>query len=65
MADVLICVLLLSGALGKIVLLKLILIVICLPPGKHVSCGLALIRLMLHFKIKHKQLCSQLLLDNI
>lgn len=46
------CVLLLGGCLGKIVLLKLTLIISCLPPGMHVSCSPALIRLILHFKIK-------------
>lgn len=65
MADVLTCVLLLGGRLGKMVLLRLTLIISCLPPGMHVSCSPALIRLILHFKIKHRQLCSRLLRDNI
>lgn len=65
MADVLTCVLLLGGRLGKMVLLRLTLIISCLPPGMHVSCSPALIRLVLHFKIKHRQLCSRLLRDNI
>lgn len=64
-ADVLTGVLLLGGRLGKMVLLKLTLIISCLPPGMHVSCSPALIRLILHFKIKHRQLCSRLLRDNI
>lgn len=51
MAEVLTCMLQLSGSLGKMVLLKLILIVSCLLLEKHVSCSLALIRLILHFKI--------------
>lgn len=56
---------LLGGRLGKMVVLKLTLIIGCLPPGLHVSCSPALIRLRLHFKIKHRQLCSRLLRDNI